>query len=187
MIRNIKLICSECQQNFIAENIIYYKDNFINKDLQHADFICQNCYNFWSDHWQIASATFYELDNILYVDFTLDGGEVYKRIDCTAIDDCIVTGLDLPKCSQKKLFTIYSKWLEEIRKDLLKECTFFEDFMKTTFTCRTYGGENYEDIAFRINRKNKMETAVEIPENILQQVIIAWHQYELQHDNESRC
>lgn len=184
MIRSIKLICSKCQQHFTAENIIYYRENFINREIQNTALICQKCHDLWENHWQIANARFYELDNMLYVNFTLTNGEVYEKIDCTAIDDCIVAGLDLPKSAQKDLFIIYNEWLDELRKDLLKECTFLEDFMKTTFTCITYGGETYKDVAFRINRKNKMETAIEIPENILQQVIVAWNIYELKNNNE---
>ena len=39
--------------------------------------------------------------------------------------------------------------------------------MRTSFSCETYGGEKYEDVAFRVNIKGVMETAVPVPDYIL--------------------
>ena len=45
----------------------------------------------------------------------------------------------------------------------------------------TYGGEKYEDVAFRVNIKGVMETAVPVPDYILKQIIDAYSIYELQN------
>ena len=65
--------------------------------------------------------------------------------------------------------------------DVLKYCTFKDEFMRTSFSCETYGGEKYEDVAFRVNIKGVMETAVPVPDYILKQIIDAYSIYELQN------
>ena len=57
---------------------------------------------------------------------------------------------------------------------------FKDEFMRTTFTCETYGGEKYENIAFRFNMQGKIETEKPIPDYILEQIINAWKMYENQ-------
>ena len=52
--------------------------------------------------------------------------------------------------------------------------------MRTSFTCETYGGEKYENIAFRFNMQGKIETEKPIPDYIIEQIINAWKMYENQ-------
>ena len=57
---------------------------------------------------------------------------------------------------------------------------FKDEFMRTTFTYETYGGEKSENIAFRFNMQGKIETEKPIPDYILEQIINAWKMYENQ-------
>ncbi len=68
------------------------------------------------------------------------------------------------------------------KKNVLKDCQFTDEFMRTTFTCETYGGERYENIAFRFNMQGKLESEKELPEYIQEQIIVAWKMYEAQKD-----
>jgi len=54
--------------------------------------------------------------------------------------------------------------------------------MRTTFTCETYGGERYENIAFRFNMQGKLESEKELPDYIKEQIIVAWKMYQAQKD-----
>jgi hypothetical protein len=52
--------------------------------------------------------------------------------------------------------------------------------MRTSFSCETYGGEKFDDIAFRFNMKGRLETEKPVPEYIIEQIITAWKIYENQ-------
>ena len=51
---------------------------------------------------------------------------------------------------------------------------------KAKAKAETYGGEKYENIAFRFNMQGKLETEKPIPEYIIKQIISAWKAYENQ-------
>ena len=175
MIRSLELKCSKCSQVFTAKDKLYYQDDFTVRDFKNIKLLCADCVRQWELDNQIESAVFHEKDCFLYVDLKLTSGIEYKMLDSTALDGIIVTGVDLPVNAQKHLFEIYSVWLDEQRKDKLKECSFKDEFMKTTFSCKTFSGEEYKDIAFRFNRKGELETETAVPEAILLQVIEAWN------------
>ena len=97
------------------------------------------------------------------------------------MDGYVVAGVDIPPEAQKKLYEFYHAWDMERKRDVLKYCHFKDEFMRTSFSCETYGGEKYEDVAFRVNIKGIMETAVPVPDYILKQIIDAYSIYELQN------
>ncbi|MBQ0108015.1 MAG: hypothetical protein KBS34_02645 [Phascolarctobacterium sp.] len=68
---------------------------------------------------------------------------------------------------------------------MLKYCHFDEEFMRTTVTCETFSGEKFEKVAFRINRRGELETEVEMPDNIKEQIIDAFSMYEMQAELET--
>ena len=53
--------------------------------------------------------------------------------------------------------------------------------MSLTFSCETYGGEKFNDIAFRFNMKGQIETETPVPEYVLKQIIDAYRLYEMQN------
>lgn len=181
MIRELNLICSKCSQEFIADGKIFYQDNFLNTAIKDIKLICPSCIHAWEDKWQISSARFYENDYSLYVDIVLKNGTSYKHLDATPMDDIIVTTEEMPLAAKQKLFFIYEQWYEQKRENELKNCFFNDIFMKTTFTCETYGGEKYSDIAFRFNLQGQLETEKVVPDYIKLQIIAAWHNYESQN------
>lgn len=182
MIRSVKLVCAECGENFVPQDgVLYYKDNYINNTVKEAKFICPACIKKWHDKWQIKSAEFSEVDYVMTVTIELEDGTVYEDLDCTPMDGYVVAGVDIPPEAQKKLYEFYNEWDLKRKHDVLKYCTFKDEFMRTSFSCETYGGEKYEDVAFRVNIKGVMETAVPVPDYILKQIIDAYSIYELQN------
>ncbi|MDD4321368.1 MAG: hypothetical protein PHH31_07515 [Acidaminococcaceae bacterium] len=184
MIRSLELICSQCKKSFTPSHKLYYIEDFsYNNGLQDAKLLCQNCIDAWQKHWQIKDAVFREKDYSQYVTITLENGEILRDLDCTALEDIVlVTGENLPKEAQKKLFSFYNEWDLKRKKNVLKDCQFFDEFMRTTFTCETYGGERYENIAFRFNMQGKLESEKELPDYIKEQIIVAWKMYQAQKD-----
>ena len=174
MIRSLDLRCNLCNKLFSAHEKLYYQDDFTANDIRMLRLICAECLAKWEESLQVVSAVFKEKDCFLYVDIALKNGEQHLGLDCTPMDDIVVTGIDLPESSKRHLFAIYSVWLQEKRKDMLKECLFTDEFMRTTFSCTTFSGEEFTDIAFRFNRKGELETESPIPDNILYQVMDAW-------------
>ena len=121
------------------------------------------------------------MDYVMTVTIELEDGTVYEDLDCTPMDGYVVAGVDIPPEAQKKLYEFYHEWDLKRKHDVLKYCTFKDEFMRTSFSCETYGGEKYEDVAFRVNIKGVMETAVPVPDYILKQIIDAYSIYELQN------
>ena len=183
MICTLNLRCSDCKMLFTAKKHLYYRNNFATQNFADIQLICDSCYNNWESFWEITSASFREENCYYYVDILLANGEEYVNLDCTPLDDIIVTNIDMPLAAKKHLFALYQLWLDEKRKDLLKECIFHEEFMKTTFTCTTYGGIEFKDIAFRFNRKGELEVEREVDTKILEQVAEAWQLYEITGNN----
>jgi hypothetical protein len=180
VIRSLDLVCSQCKKKFTPLNKLYYVEDFsYTNGLQDTKFVCQECINKWHKYWQIKDAVFVEKNYSQYVTITLENGEVLSDLDCTALDDIVlVTAQDLPKEAQKKLFSIYNEWDLKRKKNTLKNCQFRDEFMRTTFTCETYGGERYENIAFRFNMQGQLETEKPLPDYIIEQIIIAFKMYE---------
>ena len=58
---------------------------------------------------------------------------------------------EIPLEGQEKLYSIYEQWDLKRKQNTLKDCIFKDEFMRTTFSCETYGGEKYVDVAFRFN------------------------------------
>lgn len=183
MIRSLDLQCSMCNRHFTAVDKLYYQDDFTVNDFKRIKLICSDCLQAWEDSLQVESAVFREKDCFLYVDLVLKNGERHLNLDCTPMDNIVVTGIDLPETAKQRLFEIYSEWLYEKRKDMIRECSFKDEFMRTTFSCVTFSGEKYESIAFRFNRKGELETEVPVPVAILKQVVEAWQMCELTGNN----
>ena len=180
MIRSLPLICCECQKQFTAEGELYYRDNFRTTKISETFFLCPSCIEEWKNKWKIKDAEFFEKDYSLYVDITLNDGSIFESLDCTPMDGIVVTSEEIPTEAQRTLFDIYQKWDNERKKNTLKDCMFTDEFMRTSFTCETYGGEKYENIAFRFNMQGKIETEKPIPDYIIEQIINAWKMYENQ-------
>lgn len=186
MIRTLQLVCSECKKNFIPEGILYYKDNYMSNSIRDTKFICPECIQKWRDLWKIKSAQYFEEDYVLTVTIELENGTIYNHMDCTPIDETetVVTGEDIPVEAQKMLYRIYRVWDNERKANLLKDCTFNDEFMRTTFSCETYAGEKYENIAFRFNVRGNLETEKPVPDYIKEQIIDAYRLYEAQNMEE---
>lgn len=180
MIRKLELICGKCQKHFNAEGILYYRDNFLATKISDAFFLCLECIKEWESKWQIKDAVFFEKDYSLYVDITLNDGSIYEGLDCTTMDGIVVTSEEIPVAAQRTLFAIFQKWDNERKKNTLKDGIFKDEFMRTSFTCETYGGEKFTNIAFRFNMQGKIETEKTIPDYIIEQIISAWKMYENQ-------
>ena len=180
MIRALHLICCECQQPFDPNGKLYYRDNFISKKISDTDFLCPECIDKWKEKWHIKNADFFERDCSLYVNIALEDGSVYNNLDCTPLDDIVVTSEEIPLEGQQVLFVLYQKWDNERKQNILKECMFMDEFMRTCFTCETYGGERYENIGFRFNMQGRLETEKQVPEYILDQIINAWEMHKNQ-------
>jgi hypothetical protein len=179
MIKKLEIICSKCEKPYKAGKNLFYADDFKNMDFGKIKLICPACLSQWRNYWQIGKAQFFEKAGVLYVDIELVNGETYKSLDCTPLDDIVAISHDIPLKAQKKLYGIYKKWHGEKMKDCLKSCVFSESFMRDTFTCETFGGSRYNDVAFRFNRMGVLETEQEIPEIIKKQVAEKWNVYEI--------
>lgn len=183
MIRKLTLKCSFCSNIFDASQDLYYKDDFITSDFSQIKLMCPNCHKQWENHYIIISALFYEENHSIYADIVLENNIELKKIYCTPLNDTIVADIDLPDNAKNKLFALYTTWLQNKRKDNIKECIFHEEHMKTTFSCKTFGGEEFENIAFRFNRRGELETEIPIPKKIISQIIEAWNLCEITGNN----
>ncbi len=183
MIRTLHLVCSECGNAFVPEGEIYYRDNYMCTNIRDTKFICPACIKVWRDKWKIKDAVFQEEDYVLTVTVELEDGTVYTNMDCTPLDETetVVTGEDIPVEAQQRLYEIYSAWDKERKAQWLKDCTFNEEFMRTTFSCETYGGEKFENVAFRFNMRGDLETERPIPDYVKEQIIDAYRLYEAQN------
>ena len=181
MIRSIKLVCSKCHKPFRSDGVLYYSDDFSCTDIKDAQLICPDCLAQWEQNWQILDAAFVEEEYSLYVTITLKNGHVYKHLDCTPVEGKVITSENIPESGQRKLYSFYKTWDIERKKNMLKDCYFKDEFMRTTFSCETYGGEKFNDIAFRFNMKGQIETETPVPEYVLKQIIDAYRLYEMQN------
>ncbi len=179
MIRSLTLVCSTCEKPYTADGVLYYREDY--KALQPLEkrLICPACIAEWEARWQIESATFHEHDHFLYVDLVTKGGEEYKDLDCSVLDDRVVVSIDLPDAEKIKLFAWHQEYRAGVDKDELKYCHFNESFMKTTFTCETMQGDRYENVAFRLSRQGAFETEIPIPDAVSRQVLEAWRLYSM--------
>ena len=181
MIRTLPLVCSNCDNKFVPAEELYYRDNFMSNSIRDVHFICPDCIKRWKDKWRIKKAVFSEKDYVMTVSITLEDGTIYKNLDCTPLEETVVTSEEIPEEAQRRLFSIYTEWDSERKKNSLKDCTFKDEFMRTTFSCETYGGEKFNDIAFRFNMKGQIETETPVPEYVLKQIIDAYRLYEMQN------
>lgn len=183
MIRTLKLICAECKETYNAEGLIYYRENFISRDFQDVELVCPKCHQAWIDKWKIKSADFKELHDNLYVNLELEDGTFFEELDCTPMDEheIVALGVDSPDEAQKALYTIYHEWDLERKANILERCDFKDEFMRTTFTCATYSGEAYTDVAFRFTMNGDMQTEVPVPDYIKEQVAEAYEIYMMIH------
>lgn len=53
--------------------------------------------------------------------------------------------------------------------------------MRTSFTCETYSGEKFEDIAFRVTMRGELQTEKPVPDYIKVQILEAYKLYEEQN------
>ena len=180
MIRELDFKCSECGKKFQPKGKLYYRDEYLTTNIQDTKLICDKCIEAWQEKWQIKSANFHEQDCVMTVDLVLQDGTKFAGMDCTPLEEngTVVVGEDIPLTAQKKLFKFYEKWDKKRKKDVLQKCTFEEAFMRTTVSCETYGGEKYEKIAFRINRRGELETESAMPDYIKEQVLEQYAIYE---------
>ncbi len=183
MIRSLKIVCSECGRQFTAEGELHYRDNYLGKSFSDIEFICPDCIEAWHKKWQIKSASYKETDYVLTVTIELNDGSIYENMDCTPIDETksVVTGEDIPPEAQCRLYEFYAAWDKKRKANCLKNCFFNDEFMRTTFTCETIGGEKFENIAFRFNPRGEMETERPVPDYIREQIISAYKIYENQN------
>ncbi|MDR3348441.1 MAG: hypothetical protein LBO03_02350 [Acidaminococcales bacterium] len=179
MLKKLEIICSKCQKPYRAGKTLFYADDFKSADFGGIKLICPSCLSEWRNYWNIDKAHFFEKAGALYVNIKLANGDTYEQLDCTAMDDIVVLSRDVPLRAQNKLYKIYKKWHGEKMKDCLKSCVFSESFMRTSFTCETFGGSKYDDVAFRFNRAGILETELEIPEIIKKQIAEKWSIYEI--------
>ena len=183
MIRTLDLVCSECGEAFVPGAQLYYRDNYMNTSIRDTKFICADCIAKWKAKWQIKNAIFHEEDYVMTVDIELEDGTVYHNMDCTPIDETqtVVVGEDVPVEAQKRLYTIYDAWDKERKAHVLKDCIFKDEFMRTSVTCATYGGEHYENVAFRVTRRGELQTEIPMPDYIKKQILEAYELYEAQN------
>ena len=113
----------------------------------------------------------------------LEDGTVYNDMDCTPIDETetVVLGEDVPVEAQQELYKIYAAWDRERKAHYLKDCIFKDEFMRTSFTCETYSGEKFEDIAFRVTMRGELQTEKPVPDYIKVQILEAYKLYEEQN------
>lgn len=183
MIRTLEFVCSECGEHFVPGEKLYYRDNYMNNSIRDTKFICPDCIARWQQKWQIKTASFHEVDYVLTVDLELEDGTVYNNMDCTPIDETetVVLGKDVPVEAQQELYKIYAAWDKERKAHILKDCTFKDEFMRTSFTCETYSGERYENVAFRVTMRGELQTEIPVPDYIKMQILDAYKLYEEQN------
>ena len=183
MIRTLDFVCSECGEHFTPGEKLYYRDNYMNNSIRDTKFICPACIAKWQEKWHIKSASFNEQDYVLTVDLELEDGTVYNDMDCTPIDETetVVLGEDVPIEAQQELYKIYAAWDRERKAHYLKDCIFKDEFMRTSFTCETYSGEKFEDIAFRVTMRGELQTEKPVPDYIKVQILEAYKLYEEQN------
>lgn len=183
MIRTLDFVCSECGEHFTPGEKLYYRDNYMNNSIRDTKFICPACIAKWQEKWHIKSASFNEEDYVLTVDLELEDGTVYNDMDCTPIDETetVVLGEDVPVEAQQELYKIYAAWDRERKAHYLKDCIFKDEFMRTSFTCETYSGEKFEDIAFRVTMRGELQTEKPVPDYIKVQILEAYKLYEEQN------
>ena len=187
MIREFSLKCSLCGEPFATDGKLYYRPNYgMTSDLRDVEFICPRCIEAWHAKWQVKSAVFHERDYVMTVDLELEDGTSYQGMDCTALEETetVVLGEDIPTEAQQRLFEIYKAWDLERKEHILKDCTFNDEFMRMTFSCETYGGEKFENIAFRFNMKGKLQTEKPIPDYVAEQIVEAYRLYESQMEDD---
>lgn len=184
MIRSLQFVCSECGDKYVPGEKLYYRDDFSGGGIRDTRFICDRCIQAWRDKWQIQDAKFHECDYVLTVDVILRDGSTFTDMDCTAISETetVVVEEDIPEEAQHQLYEIYAAWDMQRKAKVLKDCVFSEEFMRTMVTCATYGGEQFEKVAFRVNRKGQLETEVPMPDYVQEQVLEAYRLYESQAD-----
>ncbi|MCQ2363097.1 MAG: hypothetical protein MJ041_02070 [Acidaminococcaceae bacterium] len=180
MIKELKFVCSECGAAFTPKSGVHYRDNYLNTSVADTAFICDRCIDAWHAKWQIKTATFHEKDCVMTADILLADGTDIQKIDCTPIEEegIVVLGEDVPRFAQEELFKFYTAWDLERKKNILKECSFEAEFMRTTVTCDTFGGERCEQIAFRVSRKGELETEKPLPDYVKEQVLEQYGIYE---------
>lgn len=187
MIRTLPLICTDCGKEFKPEQVIYYRDDFMAKEIKDVKFVCADCIKAWQDKWQLEKAVFEEKDCVLTVALTLKDGTVFERLDCTPLQDTMVVSdgmdlLDMPEEAQKELFKRYTEWDLQRKAHMLKDCIFEDEFMVTRVTCATYGGESFEKLAFRINVRGELETERPVPDYIATQIVENYNLYKAQEE-----
>lgn len=187
MIRTLDLICSECGNTFVPGEKLYYRDNFLNANIRDTKFICQKCIAKWHAKWQIKSASFTEKDYVMTVDIELEDGSVYYNMDCTPLEETetVVVGEDIPVEAQRRLYAVYDAWNKERKAHYLKDCIFTDEFMRTSFTCETYGGEKFDNVAFRVTMRGELQTEIPVPDYIKKQILEAYKLYEAQNMDET--
>lgn len=186
MIRTLEFKCSRCGNSYLPKERLYYYDDYTSTSISQAQLVCEDCINAWIEKWRIQSAEFHEKDCVLTVDLVLQDGTTYEHLDCSALDELglVILGEDVPETVQKELYTIYNAWDLERKAHILKDCTFKEDFMNISFNCETYGGEKFEDVAFRVSRRGELQTAIPVPDYIKEQILEAYGLYMSQMDDE---
>ena len=183
MIRTLDMICSECGEAFVPGAQLYYRDNYMSTNIRDTKFICPDCIAKWQAKWQIKNAVFHEHDYVMTVDIELEDGTIFKNMDCTPIDETgtVVVGEDIPVEAQQSLYSIYDVWDKERKAHVLKDCIFKDEFMRTSVTCATYGGEHYENVAFRVTRRGELQTEIPMPDYTKKQILEAYELYEAQN------
>ena len=183
MIRTLDMICSECGEAFVPGAQLYYRDNYMSTNIRDTKFICPDCIAKWQAKWRIQNAVFHEHDYVMTVDIELEDGTIFKNMDCTPIDETgtVVVGEDIPVEAQQSLYSIYDVWDKERKAHVLKDCIFKDEFMCTSVTCATYGGEHYENVAFRVTRRGELQTEIPMPDYIKKQILEAYELYEAQN------
>ena len=187
MIRTLDIVCSECGEAFVPGEKLYYRDNYMATSIRDTKFICPACFAKWEAKWQIKDASFNEKDYVLTVDIELEDGSFYEHMDCTPLDETetVVVGEDIPVAAQRRLYEIYAAWERERKAHYLKDCIFTDEFMRTSFTCETYGGEKFDNVAFRVTMRGELQTEIPVPDYIKKQILEAYKLYEAQNMDET--
>ena len=107
MIRTLPLVCSNCDNKFVPDEELYYRDNFMSNSIRDVHFICPDCIKRWKDKWRIKTAVFSEKDYVMTVSITLEDGTIYKNLDCTPLEELLLQ----VKKSQKKHSGNYSAFI----------------------------------------------------------------------------
>ena len=183
MIRSLSLVCSVCGAAFAPGQELYYKQEPLLQDIRELKLICPDCIRCWEKKWQVEDAIFQEENYVLTVTVTLADGSVYKNLDCTALEETetVVTGKDIPEEAQRTLYRFYKTWREEQESHKLEDCFFDRDAegnLKATLT--TAGGEHYEALHLRIRADGSPETAEDIPDYIMEELVTALKAYAAQ-------